>query len=77
MIQVLLEYQADVNARSAVGETLLIFGSQSRSNHPNLGPSLPEVALLLLEHGADVNALKKQRGEGWRCDQKIAVRKIR
>ena len=57
MVQLLLEYKADVNARDIVGETSLHFASYSQSERPNLGPPLAKVARLLLEHGADVNAV--------------------
>jgi hypothetical protein len=57
MVQVLLEYKADVNARSAGGETLLHFASYNWIGHsPDDGSSLAKVARLLLEHGADANA---------------------
>ena len=57
MVQVLLEYKADVNARDLLDDTSLHLVSQGQSGRPNLGPSLAKVARLLLEHGADVNAL--------------------
>ena len=56
MVQVLLEYEADVNARSTLGETPLHF-AYHYSTRPNVGPSMPKIARLLLEHGANVNAL--------------------
>jgi hypothetical protein len=58
MVQKLLEYKANVDARSDYGETALHFGYYKEySARRNVGPSLPSVARLLLEHGADVNAL--------------------
>jgi ankyrin repeat protein len=57
MVQVLLKYKANVKARSAKGETALHFAYREYSARPIVGPSMPKVARLLLEHGADVNAL--------------------
>jgi ankyrin repeat protein len=64
MVQVLLEYKADVNARSAHHETPLHCASQGWKGYSSghtLYPLLPKVARLLLEHGADVNALMNGR----------------
>ena len=61
MVQVLLEYKADVNARDFVGNTPLHLVFRSQSRRPNIGPSLAKVARLLLEHGADLNALGRGR----------------
>jgi hypothetical protein len=67
MVQILLDYEADVNARSASGETPLHFAYEVYAGRPNIGPSFPKVARLLLEHGllvehgADVNALTNDR----------------
>ena len=58
MVQVLLEYKADINARNDIGETPLHLPHHQYSGHPNVEPSMPKVARLLLEHGADVNALR-------------------
>jgi ankyrin repeat protein len=60
MVKVLL-YKADVNARSDFGETPLHFAYQGWSAPPNVIPSLPKVARLFLEHGAEVNALTGSR----------------
>jgi hypothetical protein len=68
MVQVLLEYKADVNARSTGGgmsepggETPLHFGYEGYSGRPLVRPSMLKVARVLLEHGADVNALTNRR----------------
>jgi hypothetical protein len=61
MVRVLiLEYKADVDARNSAGETPLLFASRSWSS-PKDDLSLPKVARLLLEHGANVNAVRKDR----------------
>jgi ankyrin repeat protein len=61
MVQVLLEYGADVNARSTNDGAPLHFVSEGGWSYgPNFGPSSP-IARLLLEHGADVNALRSGR----------------
>ena len=58
MVQVLLEYEADVNARNDDGGTPLHFMYQNYSRRSKLGyTSLPKVARLLLENGVDVNAV--------------------
>jgi ankyrin repeat protein len=54
MVQVLLKYKADINARDNAGENAL--HNASRGNSESIDPSLSKVALLLLKHGADVNA---------------------
>jgi hypothetical protein len=58
MVRVLLNYKADVNARSELGWTPIHYASLGFpfSAIPNICQSLPDVARLLLEHGADVNA---------------------
>jgi ankyrin repeat protein len=57
MVQLLLKYKADINARTNDGGTPLHFASKGyHSGRPNIGLSLSNVARLLLEHGADVNA---------------------
>ena len=54
MVQVLLKYKADINARDNAGEDAL--HNASNSSALDIGPSLSNVARLLLKHGADVNA---------------------
>jgi ankyrin repeat protein len=57
MVRVLLEYKADVNARHNGGWTSLHLASRGNlSLGPNITPSFSNVARLLLEHGADINA---------------------
>ena len=58
MVQVLLNYKADVNVRNDVSWTPIHLVSEGfrGSVIPNIYQSLPDVARLLLEHGADVNA---------------------
>ena len=58
MVRVLLNYKADANARSDKGWTSLHYVSQGHlgSVTPDVYRSLRDVARLLLEHGADVNA---------------------
>ena len=58
MVQVLLEYKGDVNARNKNGKTSLHLTSQGSNSLQglNIGPSSSNVARLLLERGADVNA---------------------
>ena len=57
MVRVLLEYKADVNARHTRGWTSLHLASHGNpSLGPNITPSFSNVAQLLLEHGADINA---------------------
>jgi len=58
MVRVLLNHKADVNARSDEGWTTLHYVSQGHQGNviPNICQSLGDVARLLLEHGADVNA---------------------
>ena len=58
MVRVLLSYKADVNARDDDGWAPIHSVSQGYqiSVIPNFRQSLPDVARLLLEHGADVNA---------------------
>jgi ankyrin repeat protein len=58
MVQALLKYKADMNARDKGGENALHNASNGSSSSPSLdiGPSSPNVVRLLLKHGADVNA---------------------
>ncbi|KAN0108974.1 Ankyrin repeat-containing domain protein [Russula decolorans] len=58
MVRVLLKYKADVHARTDLGWTPIHYVSLGFpiSVIPNICQSLPDVARLLLEHGADVNA---------------------
>jgi hypothetical protein len=58
MVRVLLNYKADVNARSDAGWTPIHAVSQGHQSTviPNVYQSLGDVARLLLEHGADVDA---------------------
>jgi ankyrin repeat protein len=58
MVRVLLNYKADVNARGEEGWTPIHFVSQGHQGTVilNIDQSLRDVARLLLEHGADVNA---------------------
>ena len=59
MVQVLLGYEVDVNARRDDGYTPLhgavSNGSRHQRNHHRVQSS-PDIARILLEHGADVNA---------------------
>ena len=54
MVQVLLKYKADINAGDRYGENAL--HNASNGSRSEIGPSLANVAQLLLKHGADVNA---------------------
>jgi ankyrin repeat protein len=57
IVQVLLKYKADVNARMYDGGIPLHSASEGTTDRgPNIGLSLSHIARLLLEHGADVNA---------------------
>ena len=58
MVRVLLNYKADVHAWTDLGWTPIHYVSLGFpiSTIPNICQSLPDVARLLLEHGADVNA---------------------
>jgi ankyrin repeat protein len=56
MVQVLLKYDADVHARTNDGGTPLHFASKGYWEGPEISLSLSNIARLLLEHGADVNA---------------------
>ena len=55
MVRVLLNYKADVNARSDLGWTPIHYVSLGFSVIPDMCQSFPDVARLLLKHGADVN----------------------
>ena len=75
MIQLLLEYKADVNARNAIGETPLYHMTRRAWEGPNLPQVLDDVVRLLLKHGADVNAPSNQKttplemaARGWRIE---------
>ncbi len=56
MVQVLLDYKADVNARSDYSWTALHEASEGCHIACNI-PRFPDVSRLLLEHGADLNVL--------------------
>ena len=58
LVRVLLAYKVDINARCNQGWTPIHCVSQGfqHSNILNISQSLPDVARLLLEHGADVDA---------------------
>jgi ankyrin repeat protein len=59
MTQILLKYKAEVNSQNSAGRAALHYASQGRYHDvrgPNFALSLSNVARLLLEHGADVNA---------------------
>ena len=58
MVRVLLNYKADVNARSDMGWHAIHYVGHGREEIviPDVYQSLADVARLLLEHGADVNA---------------------
>jgi ankyrin repeat protein len=78
MVQVLLKIKADINARDREGANALHNSSQgtvlvSRLNiGPSLGPSLSNVARLLLKHGADVNA-RTDKDNGHRTPLHLAA----
>ena len=57
MVQVLLKYEADVNAQDFAGLTPLYYALEGFyfGATTNIALSLSKVARLLLEHGADVN----------------------
>jgi len=57
MIQVFLDYNADTNARSEYNWTPLHEASEGYGFSSQYSPRLPDVALLLLERGTDVNVL--------------------
>ena len=54
MVRILLKYKANAVARNFDSATPLHFASRGRDNRG--APSFPNVARLLVEHGADVNA---------------------
>jgi len=56
MIQVLLGYEVEVNARRDYGWTPLHDAASYGSRLPNIVQSSPDVARILLDHGADINA---------------------
>ena len=74
MVQVLLKYKADINARNNDGKTALHLASHGNPYLDlNIGPSLSNVARLLLEHGADVNA-RMDEAEGHCTPLHLAAR---
>jgi hypothetical protein len=80
MVRVLLNYKADVNARSDAGWTPIHYVSQGSlvppANIPNIYRSLPDVARLLLEHGADVNAQVSDSYDPGATPLHVAMREI-
>jgi ankyrin repeat protein len=59
MVQILLDYTADVNGQTYNNWTPMHYvsqGSQSLPTPHNIPRLLPDVVRLLLEHGADINA---------------------
>jgi ankyrin repeat protein len=56
MVQLLLNYKVDVDSQDRYGWTSMHAVSQGLSFIPNICQSLPDVARLLVEHGANVNA---------------------
>ena len=56
MVQVLLEYKADVSALRSTGQTALHYLSMEDLGGRRQFSQLPKVSQLLLEHGADINA---------------------
>jgi ankyrin repeat protein len=56
MVQVLLGYEVDVNARTDEGWTPLHDAALNSSHLQNVVKSSPDVARILLEHGANVSA---------------------
>ena len=55
MVQVLLEYMADLNSRTNYGDTPLHFLSNEFWTNPDLS-QLRSISRALLEQGADINA---------------------
>ena len=59
MVQLLCKYKADVHSRRSEGKTALHYaleGSDVSKRRPDFAVSLSNIARVLLEHGADVNA---------------------
>jgi ankyrin repeat protein len=73
MVRVLLAYKVDVNARCSQGWTPVHCVSQGFTAIPNISQSLPDVARLLLEHGADVNAQVSGSDSSGRTPLHVAV----
>jgi hypothetical protein len=61
VVHVLLEFKADVNARSFTGDTPLHYLSKEFGTWPPNLSQLHHVSRLLLEHGADVDARSNNR----------------
>ncbi len=65
MVQELLAYEADVNAKNEDGWTPLLNAAWDGSRHAkihNIVQSSPDVARILLEHGAEINARSTESG---------------
>ena len=78
MVQELLKLKANVNAQDAYGETPLRYVSRGPRSDLNVAPLLSNVARLLLEHGANVNARMNNQStplhEAVRCGRVEVVR---